>query len=111
MKGNLRFPHHCAEGVHNDKGGAFSLDFCGDLLQNRVQRFFKNDLAQIDEPDGAVQFGGIEEGKLLLVAQHLYSRFAKDGEIERRMFRRRVAEYDLMRQGRLAVFPEDRQLY
>jgi len=39
----------------------------------------------------------------LLVAQHFDGGFAEDGEIERRALRRRVGEYDLVRQRGLAA--------
>ena len=47
------------------------------------------------------QLGRVEECVLLLVAQHFYGGFAEDGEIERRALRRRIGEYELVRQRRL----------
>ena len=43
------------------------------------------------------QLGGVEEGVLLLVAQHLDGRLAEDGEIERRPLRGGVGEHELVR--------------
>ena len=40
-------------------------------------------LAQVDEADRAVDLVRVEEGELLLVAQHLERRLAQHGEVQR----------------------------
>jgi predicted GIY-YIG superfamily endonuclease len=45
----------------------------------------------------------LEEGELLLVAQHLQRRLAQHGEEQGAPFGRRMGEHDLVRQRRLAA--------
>ena len=86
-------PHHRPERVHHDDAGAGRLDLLDDLLQDRVQVLLQHDLAEVDEPDGGVQLGRVEEGELLLVAQHLDGRLAQHGEVEGRPLRGGVGEH------------------
>ena len=52
--------------------------------------------------DAVVDFARVEEGELLLVAQHLERRLAEDGEVERGLLARGIGEDDLMRERGLA---------
>ena len=94
-QGAKRIQHHDA--------GVGGRDLRDDLLQHRVQILLQHHVGQVDEADGLAQFGFVEEGKLLLIAQHLEGGFAEHGEVERRFLRRRIGEGDLMRQRGLAA--------
>jgi hypothetical protein len=66
-----------------------------------TQILLQNHLAQIDESNRAGQLVLVEERVLLLISQHLQRGFAQNGEIESRLFRGRIGEHKLMRQGPL----------
>src|SRR5688572_17158254 len=74
-----------------------------DFLQHRVEILLRHHVTQIDEANGLADLGMLEEGILLLIAQHLHGRFAEDGEIERGFLDSRVGENDLVRERGLAA--------
>src|SRR5512141_793686 len=63
-----------------------------------MQDFF----TQVYEPDRLIDLFEIEEGKLLLVSQHLYRWLAEHREIDRAPVRTCQREHDLMRKRCLA---------
>ena len=98
-----RLALHRAKRVHDHKAGAGRLDFFGNFIEDGIQILFQHHLAQVDKTNGLVQLAQIEEGKLLLIAEHLDGGFAQNREIERRFFRSRIGEDDLMRHRRFAA--------
>ena len=64
--------------------GLGRLDLPDDLRQDRVQVLLQHHLAEVDEPDGGVQLGRVEEPELLLVPEHLEGRLAQHGEVQGR---------------------------
>jgi len=99
----VRFANHGAEGVHNYNGGVGFFNFFGDLLQDRAQVLFQDNLAQVDEANGAGQHGWIEECVLLLVSQHFDGGFAEDREVECGAFRASVGKHKLVCKRRFSA--------
>ena len=80
------------------------LDLLHDGFQHLRHPPVERLLAEVDEANRAVaDLGGVEEGVLLLVAQHLDGRLADDAEVHGLSLGARVREHDLMRQRRLAA--------
>jgi hypothetical protein len=94
-------PHHRAERVHHDEARGHRLDLLDDLREDGVQILLQHDLAQVNEPDGGVQLGRVEELELLLVPQHLEGGFAEYGEVQGRPLRGGVGEHQLVGEGGL----------
>ena len=95
-RAGLRSAHHRAERVHHNDTGVVSLDLFNDFLKDGVQVLFENELAKIDEANCAIQFGLVEEGELLLIAQHLDRGFAQNREVQRWPLAVGVGEHELM---------------
>ena len=98
-----RFAHHRAKRIHHHHRRTERGDLLDDFCEHRVQILFHHHIAEVDEANGLAQLRFVEEGILLLIAQHLYRRFAQHGEIKRRFSDGRVGEYDLMRQRGFAT--------
>ena len=62
---------HRSKGIDNHHAGARRFDFLNDAFQELLQRAVHHVLAQIDVADRLIHAGHIEEGELLLIAQHL----------------------------------------
>jgi hypothetical protein len=99
----LGLAHHGAKGIDHHDLGVGGLDLPDDLVQHGVEVLVEHGLAEVDEPDRAVELGQVEERELLLVAQHLDGRLAQHGEVDRRRLRAGVGEHDLMRQRGLTA--------
>jgi hypothetical protein len=80
-----------------------------DFFQHRGQILFQHHVGQVDKADGVAQFGFVEEGKLLLITQHLEDGFAEHAEIQCRFLRRPIGEGDLMHQRGFAATGRARQ--
>ena len=85
--GRLRFADERAERVHEDKARGRFFDFGLDAVENGAEVILQDRVAQVDEADRGFHFAGVEEAELLLVAQHLHGRLAKDGEVQSRASR------------------------
>jgi hypothetical protein len=73
------------------------------FLQHRVQILLEHDVGEVDKADVLAEPGFVEEGILLLIAQHLQCGFAQNGEIKRGFLRRGIGENELMRHGGFAA--------
>ena len=102
-RGRARFPDQRAEGVHDDEGGAGRLHLPDVGVQDRVEVLLQHHLTQVDEADRGADLRGVEELKLLLVAQHLEGGFPEDGEVEGRPGGRGIGEDDLVGEGGLSA--------
>jgi hypothetical protein len=91
---------HRSKGIDDHHAGARRFDFLNDACQELLERAGHNLLAQIDVADRFIHTGHIEEGELLLIAQHLEGRFADDGEVQRGTAGTGEGEHDLLRERR-----------
>ena len=99
-----RAAHHRPEGVHDDDRRIRPLELLHDGVQHLRQPTVQRLLTEVDEAHRPVaDFGGVEEGVLLLVAKHLDGRLADDAEVHGLSLRARVREHDLMTERRLAA--------
>ena len=98
-----RLAHHGAERVHHDDARFGRIDLLDDGVEDSAEILVQDDLAEVDEADGSVHLGRVEERELLLVAQHLDGRLAQHGEVQRRSLWGGVGEHELMRQRGLTA--------
>src|ERR1019366_7340190 len=98
-----RCAHHGAKGIHHHDARIDRRDPLGNFIENCIQILSQYHVAEVDKADGVAKLGFVEERILLLVAQHFYGGFAKDGEKERGVFRRGIGENNLMNQGGFAA--------
>ena len=91
---------HRSKGIDNHHAGVRLFDFLNDAFQELFQRAVDDLLAQIDVADRLIHAGDIEEGELLLIAQHLEGGFADDGEVQRGTIGTGEGEHDLLRERR-----------
>ena len=91
---------HRSKGIDNHHAGVRRFDFPNDAFQELLQRAVDHVLAQIDVADRLIHAGDIEEGELLLIAQHLEGGLADDGEVQRGTIGTGEGEHDLLRERR-----------
>src|SRR5476651_15433 len=95
--------HHRTEGIDEHQAGRKVAYLVDDTRQHAVEVAVEQVGRQVDEFDRLVDLADVEEGELLLVAQHLQRRLAEHGEKQCAPFRRGQREHDLVRHRRLAA--------
>src|ERR1700722_8421302 len=96
-----RFDHDRTERVDEDQPRRRRLDFADNTRQHLVEIAGRYFIAQIDEANRLGDLLGVEERKLLLIAQHLQRRFSQHGEEQRRALLGGQSEHDLVGKRRL----------
>src|SRR3954452_19856553 len=91
-----------SKGIHDDRSRPEPLDLEPDAFQHAIEILLENFLTQVDEVHVNTDARGLEKFELLLVAQHLDRRLAKDSEKKCWKGWRGVAEENLLCQRRLS---------
>ncbi len=98
-----RLARQCAKRVHDHHARVRGLHRAPDRIEHASEILLHDRFAQIDEADRLVHLRRIEERVLLLVPQHLQSRFSEHGEVQRGSCCRGIREQDLVHQRGLAA--------
>jgi hypothetical protein len=98
-----------AERIDEHEARVSLVDLAHDAFESFFQAAFEEVFPEVDESNAVIDLIGVEEGELLLIAEHLERRLAENREIDRRPLLGGIGEHDLVREGRLAATRPARQ--
>ena len=99
----IGFAHQRPKGIDDNDARVDGGDVSGNLIQDRVQTPLQEHVGQVAELDLPAQSRFVEEGKLLLIAEHLQHGFTENTKIKGGLLRGAIGESDLMGQRGFAA--------